>query len=176
MPSLPIFPDSRELAEFITHLSAGDPHTLQLLPKDATHQEPFFEAIQHHGFAALVHRWLKRAGLLAQIPADLTEPLETEAYRQAAQNVALAHELRMILLACAQAGIRCVPLRGLALAECLHGDLSARPLGDLDLLIPRRNGPAVVSLLQERGYRLVDRRPGFAHAAPFKAKAESPAL
>lgn len=87
--------------------------------------------------------------------------LTAETARLAARNLVLAHELRAILRTCSEARIRCVPLRGLALAERLYGNLLSRPMGDIDLLVRKSDLGQVQVTLQHLGYQLCDRRPGF---------------
>ena len=58
----------------------------------------------------------------------------------------------------------CVPVRGLALAELLYGDITARPMGDLDLLVRKEDLQGVAAILEELGFQAMDRRPGFASA------------
>lgn len=85
-----------------------------------------------------------------------------ERARRAARHLALSDALRTILLAFSRQGIRCAPLRGLVLAQQLYSDPTLRPMGDIDLLVCKRDLPAVTMILKGMGYRLCDRRPGFA--------------
>ena len=79
-----------------------------------------------------------------------------------ATNLVLAEELRAILTRCRDRGLACVPLRGLALAEQLHGPGALRPTGDIDLLLRRSDLPAMTELLTGLGYAVMEHRPGFA--------------
>lgn len=87
---------------------------------------------------------------------------DEERVRLAARHLALSDALRAILQACRQERIRCAPLRGLVLAQRLYRDPSLRPMGDLDLLVRKRDLPAVTMILKGMGYQVCDRRPGFA--------------
>jgi len=80
----------------------------------------------------------------------------------AARNLILEHELKTILAACEAQQLPCVPLRGPILASQLYHRGIVRPMGDLDLLVPREDLGRVKALCQALGYRLVDRRPNFA--------------
>src|SRR5439155_357127 len=64
--------------------------------------------------------------------------------------------------ALAAAGIACAPLRGAALAERLYDHASARPAGDIDLLVRKTDLDAVEATLAALGFSAIDRRPGFA--------------
>ncbi len=72
--------------------------------------------------------------------------------------------MRSILRACETKGVACAPLRGLVLSELLYGDITARPMGDIDLLVRKEDLPEVADALKGLGFHEVDRRPGFAAA------------
>jgi hypothetical protein len=103
-------------------------------------------------------------------PAPAAARLRARVAGVAARNMLLAAELALILRAAVGRGIRCAPLRGLALAARLHGDHAARPIGDLDLLAPKDALSPLTTLLVELGFREFDRRPGFARAFSYTLK------
>jgi hypothetical protein len=123
-----------------------------------------------HGLAPLLYRWLKDARLDRRVPEALLRRLEGQAFGQAARNAMLARKLEGVLRAFEEQGIACAPLRGLELAERLYGDIGARPLGDLDLLVRKGNLPGVAAILRGLGYREMDRRAGFAEAFSYTLK------
>ncbi|MBI4322783.1 MAG: nucleotidyltransferase family protein [Candidatus Omnitrophica bacterium] len=96
-----------------------------------------------------------------------TAPLSVESPARAARALMLAHELTTILRRFHARGIQVVPLRGPALSEQLYGDPLARPCGDLDVLVRKPELAQVKTELLEFGYRLCDRRPGFAQAFSY---------
>ncbi|MDE2484704.1 MAG: nucleotidyltransferase family protein, partial [candidate division NC10 bacterium] len=85
----------------------------------------------------------------------------------AVRNALLAHELASILRACEARGMAHAPLRGLALAERLYGDITARPMGDIDLLVRKADLPEVAEALKGLGFKEMDRRPGFARTFSY---------
>src|SRR5206468_3425578 len=95
-------------------------------------------------------------------PDDVREALREAAAGVAARALALETELAAILRALAAAGIACAPLRGAALAERLYDHASARPAGDIDLLVRKTDLDAVEATLAALGFSAIDRRPGFA--------------
>ena len=95
-------------------------------------------------------------------PDDVREALREAAAGVAARGLALAAELAAILRALAAAGVACAPLRGAALAERLYDDASARPAGDIDLLVRKADLDAVEATLRALGFDALDRRAGFA--------------
>lgn len=114
-----------------------------------------------HGLSRLLHRWIGGQPPGA-VPLVVVERVKEALLEQTARTLLLEHELREILHRSAQAEIRCVPLRGLALAEQLYGDVAARPMGDLDLLVPSDSLPRMAELLEALDFREVEHRPGFA--------------
>ena len=117
-----------------------------------------------HGLTPLLSREINRTGMARRLPAGLAARLEEELFGLAARNMMLANELGGILRALQERQLLCAPLRGLDLAERLYGDLTARPMGDLDLLVRKEDLPEVTVILRDLGYREVDRRAGFAQA------------
>lgn len=124
--------------------------------------ERIVEDAIRHGVGPLLHRRLRRHDLVDRIPAEAAARLRAHVAGVAARNLVLAEELAGILRALADAGLLGVPLRGVALAEALYGDVTARPTGDVDLLVRREALPRVAALLRDLGYRELDRSPGFA--------------
>jgi hypothetical protein len=120
-----------------------------------------------HGLTPLLYRWLRRSGNGRRLPAAMVERLERQAVTVAARNLILADELARILRAFAERQLPCAPLRGLALAERLYGDLTARPMGDIDLLVRKVDLAEVGQLLRDQGFIEMDRRPGFAAAFSY---------
>ncbi|MFQ5804458.1 MAG: nucleotidyltransferase family protein, partial [Candidatus Methylomirabilales bacterium] len=94
------------------------------------------------------------------IPASVQERVHQECLNLTARNLALAGELRTLFRAFRDEGIRCVPLRGLALAERLYGGVPPRPMGDIDLLVRKEDLPRIQALFRGLGFSEMDRRPG----------------
>jgi hypothetical protein len=117
-------------------------------------------AARPEGLELWLYRRIARGAL--NVPDDVRESLRQASAHLTARALALAAELAAILRALAAAGVACVPLRGAALAERLYDDACARPAGDIDLLVRRADLDAVEATLRARGFRAIDRRPGFA--------------
>jgi hypothetical protein len=97
-------------------------------------------------------------------PAPTQDLIKARALGLAARNMLLAQELASILRAFEVRQVACVPVRGLALAELLYGDITARPMGDIDLLVHKGDLHGVAAILKGLGFQEMDRRPGFARA------------
>ena len=120
------------------------------------------EEAHAQGLTPLLIRWLARSGNLSLLPAETADLLDGRLHAVAARNMMLADELGGMLRALEGADIPCVPLRGLALAEDLFGDITSRPMGDIDVLVRRPDLGGVAEVLSGLGFRQMDRRPGFA--------------
>ncbi len=151
-------------------LRGSDPEMLfPLAPEDRDWREIIRDATAQR-FTFLLYRRLKQSDTDGRLPACLMERLEGEVFRLAARNLMLASELKGILQAFEERQLPCAPLRGLALAERLYGDITTRPMGDLDLLVRKADLPEVASILRGLGFSEMDRRPGFAQAFYYTLK------
>jgi hypothetical protein len=109
-----------------------------------------------NGLVPLVTRNLQQVGFRG-VPTQIRAELETSYRRNALRNVLLRGELIRVLKALGQARVRAVPLKGLALAESLYGDMSLRTCSDLDVLVPRGAVGQVFEVLRAEGYDQADR-------------------
>lgn len=132
---------------------------------------PIGEALVRQGLRQdllpFLHPWSLTPEGRRRIPAELRTLLAAEAAKTKARNLMLAEELRAILIRCRDRGLACVPLRGLALAERLHGPDALRPTGDIDLLVKPEDMPAISGLLAGLGYAGMEHRPGFAQSFSY---------
>jgi hypothetical protein len=145
-------------------LRGDEPDTLLPLAQGAADWEEIFRDATGHGLIALLYGWLKRADIRHRLPASVAVDLEGKFFGLAARNMLLSRELATLLRAFEKRHLLCAPLRGLALAERLYGDITARPMGDLDLLVRKEDLPHVAAIFRDLGYREIDRRTGFAQA------------
>lgn len=155
MPSLTVAPALVALLRE-PHAAAG------LASRTAGGWEPILRDAASHGLASWLYRSLDRAGVLAELPADVVDRLRQLCRAVAARNMLLAAELADVLRACEAQGVPCVPVRGPALAERLYGDITARPMGDLDVLVHRDDLARVASVLCDRGFQELSHRSEFA--------------
>jgi hypothetical protein len=117
------------------------------------------------GVLPLLHRNLIQGGFAKIVPAATAAELRAAYYRCHAVNAHLFHELGALLRGFEQAGIAVIPLKGAYLAESIYRDAGLRPMGDLDLLVPR--GDVL------RGMEAL-RAAGFAPYQDFSAEVELP--
>lgn len=151
-------------------LRSSDPGSLLPLAREDREWEEIVRDAAAHGFTALLYRWLRESRMGRELPDGLADRLERQAISLAARNLILSDELRKILQAFEERHVPCAPLRGLALAERLYGDVTARPMGDIDLLVRKQDLPDVAATLRGLGFSEMDRRPGFAQAFSYTLK------
>jgi len=103
------------------------------------------------GLTLLVHRHLAREAA-DLCPAPVLESLASQARAVAALNMMLAGELADLLPSFEAAGCQPVVIKGPALAVGVYGDLSSRPFGDVDVVVPASTRSLACELLSARGY------------------------
>ena len=109
-----------------------------------------------HGVFPTVARNLRRLGW-PHVPEAVRNELEAAERLNAVRNRLLARGLVRILGRCAHAGIPVIPLKGVALAESLYGDVSLRVCSDVDVLVPGHAVGHAIELLHADGFRGADR-------------------
>jgi len=91
------------------------------------------------------------------VPASARAALREEFTANAARNLALATELLAVTELLASHGVRALPYKGPALAQCVYGSLASRQMKDVDVLIAPEDVERALSLLATRGYAPVTR-------------------
>lgn len=105
-----------------------------------------------HQVYPLVYRNLLEFGFPG-VPEAVQAELKGSYLANALRNQLLAEELARLLGLLSESGIRAVPLKGVALAHSLYGDVAARVCVDIDILVPPANVDQTISLLLASGYR-----------------------
>ena len=103
---------------------------------------------RHHRVVPVLFAKLREAGWKEEHLA----PLRAESRRNAARMLALGAEWARLHRRFAAEGIRCLTLKGPALALLLYGDVTMRTCKDLDLLVAKRDFPRLQAVLREEGY------------------------
>lgn len=129
--------------------------------------EKIVREADQQGLTSILYMWLNESHPNHRPSTALREQLKARAVRMAARNLLLAEELASVLRAFERAGIACAPIRGLALAELFYGDITARPTGDIDFLVRKKDLQMVADMLSELGFREMNHRPGFAQAYSY---------
>ena len=86
------------------------------------------------------------------VAPPVAEQLHLSYHATALRNLLLLRELGMCLRALGAAAVPVIVLKGAALIETVYGNPSLRPMGDVDLLVQRRNVAATRRVLDGLGY------------------------
>src|SRR5262249_14460239 len=99
------------------------------------------------GLASLVYTNLRQAAQAGHMPQPVAERLRHFYRRDTVHNVVRRELLRATLLQFAAARIPVIVLKGAALATLVYPSPGLRPLGDIDLLVHRRDQERVEAVL-----------------------------
>ncbi|MBV9280716.1 MAG: nucleotidyltransferase family protein [Chloroflexi bacterium] len=109
-----------------------------------------------HGVGPLVHRTWSSAG--AAVPSEVLTELLLLRRQHAVRSMVSLRERDDAIRILGQAEIPCLVLKGGALARRWYGDVSLRPIADVDLLVPRAEAVPAREALLAAGYRASDER------------------
>jgi hypothetical protein len=110
----------------------------------------FLRLLQHHRLSPLAAR---NAAFLAgeHLPTELRTSLQAWASANAREAFRYLAALQQLLSLLAHAGIPSVVLKGVPLALTAYGDVGARDVGDIDLLIEAQHALMADEVLQQSG-------------------------
>ncbi|MBI3890980.1 MAG: nucleotidyltransferase family protein [Candidatus Wallbacteria bacterium] len=111
------------------------------------------ELSRRHGVTPLLWLRLQPRGALADVPVDVSERLRKEYLDTAARGLLRQQALREVAEALGAAEIPVIVLKGAFLSEVVYSNLAARPMVDLDILVPRDNLAKAIEVLATAGYR-----------------------
>lgn len=110
------------------------------------------ERAQREAVASFLYKNLKACGLLESLSPSQRERLETFYFQTLRLNLRLIRDLKQILVAVNQKGIRVVLLQGIILLAQLYSDIGLRPLGDIDLWVLQEDYQLLIGVLESLGY------------------------
>lgn len=143
-----------------------DPAALSVLTDEGW--TALIEMATRHGVAPLLYQRLKASPLAGCVPDDVRERLRGLYLNTAACNVRLYKELRPLLLALHEVGIPVLVLKGAYLAENVYRNIALRPMGDIDILVPKTAARDVFKVLKKNDYKLLN--PATEEVIPFFGK------
>ncbi|MEE8183813.1 MAG: nucleotidyltransferase family protein [Acidobacteriota bacterium] len=117
----------------------------------------FLDLCRAHGVEALLLEKLRLRGARGEAWDRILKELESARRQNIARNIYLLSRLRELQSILRKAGIPLIVLKGGCLLSVLYPDFGNRPLGDVDLLIRKRNLDRVLGLMRAAGWRLPPR-------------------
>ncbi len=154
-------PDERQLILNCARRDLKGPlvhHTREILEKPLAWDVVLFFAWLH-SVAPLLYRHLKRLDVLSRIPHEASRRLLQLSHRVSFRNRRYAKALEEVLDVLEGAGIPVIVLKGISLVELIYGDLSLRPLIDLNLVVPEEERHRARDLLLRKEYIIWSRNP-----------------
>ena len=106
---------------------------LQALLREPVRWAILLALADRHGVQPQLYQALHQARYV--LPAEESKSLKQAYETNVHKALLLSRELLRIASHLAESDIAFMPYKGLALAECLYGDLAMRQTGDIDLLI-----------------------------------------
>lgn len=110
-----------------------------------------------HRLVPLVWTRLRNAPVKDRVPPKVRERFRNDYRRAVAHNSMIRDQLTDVLQAFHAASIDAVLLKGLHLNLGIHGDLGARELWDIDVLVPETDLARTQDVLLDAGYGPTDR-------------------
>ena len=110
------------------------------------------------GVRPLAYVHLAASAISPDIPDGVLEALRRDYMSNAAVNMLFYADLKDVLTAFREAGIRALVLKGAYLAESVYGNIGARTLSDVDLLVRREDLERADGVLVRLGYSPRERR------------------
>jgi hypothetical protein len=109
------------------------------------------ERAYSHQVYPLLYRNLLNLGFPG-VPEEVQSELKGLYLANSMRNQLLGEELARLLGVLGEAGIRVIPLKGVALAQSLFGDLAARVCSDIDILLPAAEVVRARRVILANGY------------------------
>jgi len=121
---------------------------------DARFESAFLELLSRERLEPLLAHRLHEDPLLGEDwPETVKRTLKNRRRRQAAWELAAAHSIGEIVGDLVEQGIAPILLKGTALAYWRYPCAEARPRGDVDILVRRRDVGRLCEVFERRGYR-----------------------
>ncbi|MGB2964129.1 MAG: nucleotidyltransferase family protein [Anaerolineales bacterium] len=109
---------------------------------------------QSEGVGPLLYRVLSNSGNFSSLPADTRDFLRLMYAGASMQNHLIFKELEVLTRLFHRAGISVVALKGACFALTIYPDLGLRPMGDLDLLVPKEKLASAAAIAKSLDYQM----------------------
>lgn len=133
-------------------ISKTDLHNIKALSTLPMDWRYVLDTALFNGIAPLLYYHLKKIHQHHNIPSSTMDQLKKSYLSNTAKNTYLGNELGRLLEEFAAKCIDVIVLKGPALANLVYPDFGLRMYGDIDILVKKKDLPAVEKLLPELGY------------------------
>ncbi len=130
----------------------GDDDLLARLVEGVQDWDTAIKGAREHGVLPMLYARLTEQGL--PVPTAALERMRTENDRNVFHSLVNAAELLEVLREFDEHQIPAMPFKGVVLSASVYRDISARPAGDLDVLVFFRDLTRATAILIKRGYEL----------------------
>jgi hypothetical protein len=107
-----------------------------------------------HRLSPLLWRYLRAGSGVTPVPNVVLDRLHRAAAATTARNLSLQAARDRVLTALSDASIPAMLLKGAALTEAVYPDIGLRPMGDLDILVPRSSIEQAHGAVEALGYEV----------------------
>lgn len=122
------------------------------LPRISGDPRKWANFLARTSLSPVFYHFVKSSGLLEQTPPELLIPCASAYHTSVARNVLHHEELSRLADIFNDRGIPLVPLKGAVLSRAVYPHMGARPMSDLDILVPRSRFFDAIALLEKAGY------------------------
>jgi hypothetical protein len=135
-----------------TRLDGDDEQRLVHLLRSGIDWERLWNEAARHDVLPLVAATLRHPRDGIAMPADWAARARRPLYAALVRNTALVEDLAAVSSALDAAGVDCLAVKGVVLAETVYGNLALRPAADIDILVHPADLPAARSVLGSLGF------------------------
>jgi hypothetical protein len=114
------------------------------------------EKARQEGVSAVLFHNIVKHHLEDLVPQDSYGDLSNHCYANMKRNMSIIGELREVLATFQEAGIPCIVLKGIALAELVYPSIDMRGMSDVDILLKKEDLFTVDEHLSSHGYTSTD--------------------
>jgi len=114
------------------------------------------EKARQEGVSAVLFHNITSHHLEDLVPRDSYGDLSNQYYANLKRNLSIIGALREVLATFQEAGIPCIVLKGIALAECVYPNIALRGMSDVDILVRKEDLFTVDEHLSSHGYTSTD--------------------
>lgn len=127
--------------------------------------ETAFNLAGKHNLVPFLERALPHAAVPEKIAALITK----ENRRRKMRAAVMIQDFKSVYRSLVEAGIRVMPIKGIALAHTIYPIVSLRYFDDIDLLVPAQDAPQAEATLKRIGYIIHPRapKPDWHHLPPY---------